>query len=289
MDKTMLGNRDLVLHTKGCVCYEDIRVTSPTAKKLAQVMNRTVTELDAEDLRGVTKIPLYALTHCKTIKSVTLPDGVTSVGERAFFECSCLTSVVIPASVKTFGTYAFTNCSMLSQVTFAEGSTLGSITTATFANCTALESIKLPPSITSIGSTAFKGCSNLKCVDMTAYKSLDDFPTLENVSAFNGVPTDFKIRVREGLGDVIYNTNWSDYSANFEFVLVEDYYWCYTDNNEWVQVIDQEVAAATYNTSATCVCGRTHYYNYNGTDKVTNCPENHISIALSDANIYEVF
>ena len=64
-----------------------------------------------------------AFTHCKSLTSVSIPEGVTTIGNRAFAGCRSLTSVSIPESVTTIGNWAFDSCTPLTSVTIPEGVT----------------------------------------------------------------------------------------------------------------------------------------------------------------------
>ena len=44
----------------------------------------------------VTSIGGAAFEGCRSLKSITIPDGVTSIGNYAFEGCSSLTSITIP-------------------------------------------------------------------------------------------------------------------------------------------------------------------------------------------------
>lgn len=68
-------------------------------KKFTQMVDGSVSELTAEDLKGVTSIRNYAFGFCSGLTSITIPDSVTSIGNNAFYYCSSLTSVTIPDSV----------------------------------------------------------------------------------------------------------------------------------------------------------------------------------------------
>ena len=85
--------------------------------KLAKVVDRSVTEITAEDLEGVTQIGTYAFYTCRMLQKVTIPNSVTSISERAFASCSNLTSIEIPASVTKIDTYAFYSCRGLTSIT----------------------------------------------------------------------------------------------------------------------------------------------------------------------------
>lgn len=75
--------------------------------KLPSLVDRTVTEITEDDLRGATKISSYAFYKCEKLVSVTIPEGVTEISERPFGECRALQKIVIPKSMAKFSNYAF--------------------------------------------------------------------------------------------------------------------------------------------------------------------------------------
>ena len=85
---------------------------------------------------------------------------VTRIGDRAFRVCRSLTSVTIPEGVTKIGVGAFTGCSSLTSVTMPEGVT--SIGDWAFSGCSLLASMAIPASVTSIGDSAFFGCDSLR-------------------------------------------------------------------------------------------------------------------------------
>lgn len=85
-------------------------------KKLTQVVDGSISELTAEDLKGTTSIRNYAFDSCSSLTSVTIPDSVTSIGTRAFSYCRRLTSVTIGNSVTSIGNNAFWGFSGLTSV-----------------------------------------------------------------------------------------------------------------------------------------------------------------------------
>lgn len=151
-------------------------------KKLTQVVDGSVSELTAEDLKGVTSIRNYAFNNCSGLTSVTIPDSVTSIGTSAFGYCSGLTIVTIPDSVTSIGASAFISCRRLTSIT-------------------------IPDSVTSISTSAFSGCRSLTSVIMLSTTP----PTIESStlpSGFSGT-----ITVPAGTGATYKAaTNWSKYA-----------------------------------------------------------------------------
>lgn len=104
----------------------------------------------------VTKIQEQAFAKCKTISSVTIPEGVEEIGVSAFSYCSNLTYVSIPSTVKTMGYAAFYTCENLVKVEIAEGAS--EIGRYSFAYCEKLSDISIPDSIRIIDDGAFWDC-----------------------------------------------------------------------------------------------------------------------------------
>jgi hypothetical protein len=69
----------------------------------------------------VTSIGRSAFAHCRSLTSITIPDGVTSIGQNAFQTCVSLTSITIPDSVTSIGSSAFHTCWSLTTIEVGAG------------------------------------------------------------------------------------------------------------------------------------------------------------------------
>ena len=79
------------------------------SSKLSQVIDRSITELTAEDFGGTTKIGRSSLAFCTKLKSFTLPETVVEIDIDAFTQCSSLENIIIPDSVQKINGGAFQN------------------------------------------------------------------------------------------------------------------------------------------------------------------------------------
>ena len=100
--------------------------------------------------------------------------NVTSIGDFAFSQCKSLITITIPEGVTIIKEYAFRECHSLKQVILPN--TLNTIENEAFRYCTALTSITIPSSVTSIGDDAFEYCSSINAVyisDIVAWCNID--------------------------------------------------------------------------------------------------------------------
>lgn len=141
---------------------------------------KTYFGLDADFITdGMMSTPSWAY-DCS---EVNIPEGVTSLGEYCFSACYALTSITLPEGVVSLGE----SC---------------------FEMCISLTSIVLPESVTSIGMTCF-----YECVSLTLATVLPATPPTLGASAFDGVHTSFKIKVRSPyVDDYKAATNWYYYA-----------------------------------------------------------------------------
>ncbi|MDY4710936.1 MAG: leucine-rich repeat protein [Ruminococcus bromii] len=105
-----------------------------------------------------------AFENCKSLTSVTIPDGVTGIGESAFCNCTSLTSITISDSVKGIGNWAFCGCTNLTDIKIPGSVTW--ISNWAFIGCTSLTSITISDSVTWIGERAFYNCTSLENIDI---------------------------------------------------------------------------------------------------------------------------
>ncbi len=96
---------------------------------------------------------------CKSLTSISIPEGVTVIGSYAFDGCYNLSDVTIPSTITEIGGYAFYNCSALTNISIPDCVT--SIGGYSFNGCKSLVAIKIPSALTSLGSAAFQNCSSL--------------------------------------------------------------------------------------------------------------------------------
>lgn len=158
------------------------------AKKL-YVNGELITDLSVPDT--VTKVQNYAFYNCSSLTSVTMPDGVSGVGDYAFTYCSNLTSITIGNGMLRIGSGAFGVCKKLNSVTIGS---VNNIDYSAFGNCTSLKKVRI---------------------------ERESAPTLQNVNAFEGVPTDciFEVHNRDSY---VNGTNWSELVNTYTFIEIEE-------------------------------------------------------------------
>jgi hypothetical protein len=74
-------------------------------------INRSITEITAKDLEGITRIGDYAFFNCSYLINIEIPETVTSVGNYAFASCRQLNNLYFP-NASSFGCLVISSCSM---------------------------------------------------------------------------------------------------------------------------------------------------------------------------------
>lgn len=195
----------------------------------AKMVDRSITEVTAEDLAGLTNIERYAFAGCSYLSTISLPDtinwigfeafngatrlsniiipnNVHYIGQSAFRSCEKFTSIVIPDKLSTLLSYTLANCTGLMSVTL--GNNLTKIENRAFEACNNLQSIIIPDSITSIDTFVFSYCG-IKTTSGTTYTILATTPPTIQSSTFNKAKIN-KIIVPKGTGAAYKAaTNWS--------------------------------------------------------------------------------
>ena len=200
----------------------------------AQLVDKSMTSVSEEDLKGITTIGNYAFYYCDRLTSIIIPSSVTSIGDYAFYGCYSLTNATIPNSVTRINTYAFYSCRSLTSITIPDGVTL--IGWYAFQDCSNLTNVTISDSVTTIGGKAFSDCENLmnviigngvQNIDSLAFSSCGTAtesgttymilattpPTIQSIT-FRQAKIN-KIIVPKGTLDAYKSaTNWSTYADN---------------------------------------------------------------------------
>ena len=113
---------------------------------------------------AVVEIGEGAFYHCRSIKSVEIPDSVEVVGEEAFAYCSGLEELRLGAGIKKIEDWAFWRCRSLKRVEIP--GSVESVGEGAFCKCSELEELHLRAGIKKIEDSAFDSCESLKSVEI---------------------------------------------------------------------------------------------------------------------------
>jgi hypothetical protein len=143
--------------------------SEPTSGKslFAQLVNRSITEVTTDDLKGITDIGSYAFYSCSNLMSITIPDHVRHAYSNAFADCYKLTSISIPNSMTEIAYSMFSNCVKLTNITIGNGVSI--IYNNAFAACSSNTELggtytiltTIPPTL---GSNTFNGAKINKII-----------------------------------------------------------------------------------------------------------------------------
>ena len=99
-------------------------------------------------LAGVTSIGDNAFISCRTLTSITIPDGVTSIERNTFYSCRPLTSITIPQSVTNIGGNAFYYCSSITKYDFSRSKSIPTLSyTSAFSDINKICKIIVPDNL----------------------------------------------------------------------------------------------------------------------------------------------
>lgn len=171
--------------------------------KLAQVADETITELEAEDLQGVTFIKDSLFYNCRQLGKISLPEGITKIGNSVFGAKSGLSinrEFHIPKSLIETGGIAFIDVSQVTvyyagnltewcSISFArqQGSPLISNNSHLYVNNNELiqGDIIIPNEISTIPASAFYALADIKNVNTnnvrTIRRSAFSHASVENI------------------------------------------------------------------------------------------------------------
>lgn len=198
------------------------------SSKLPSLIDRSVTEITAEDMGDITEIGQYAFYGCNKLVRFEMPTSVTKTGKYAFSLCSSLEIV----NITDLGawcniTHNDTSANPLGATTKAKlylnnAIVSGNIVVPSTATQTALHcfwrqsqitGVTFEGDITSIANGLVGYCDALEYVDFSSCTSV---PTLANKNAFSSVPTTCKVIVPDSLySSWIAATNWASLSVTF--------------------------------------------------------------------------
>lgn len=151
----------------------------------AQIVDKSVTNVTAGDLKGATYIGYDAFRSCSRLTNITIPNSVESISSSAFYGCSSLTNITIPNSVTSISDFVFRDCSSLTSITIPNSVTR--INYSAFYDCSSLTSIVIPNSVTSIEFNTFSGCSSLTSI------TIPNSVTIIGSSAFSRCSTNTEL------------------------------------------------------------------------------------------------
>lgn len=114
---------------------------------------------------GLTKIGSGAFAGCESLAVVDLPSSLTELGDRAFLRCESLVDVGLPRSVTRLGDYAFAGCGSLERVGISGVTDIG---TGAFSLCRSLSDVELSSELETVGDSAFYRCDSLTSVKLPA-------------------------------------------------------------------------------------------------------------------------
>ena len=172
----------------------------------------------------VTEIDDAAFRNCRTLTSITIPEGIVRIGKLAFAECSSLTSITIPKTVtqiesgrvdigeNVYYGHLFTHCPSLTSIVVEAGNPKykttqngkGIIDKISNTLIAGDQTTVIPKGVTCIGSFAFASCDALTSITIPdSVTSIRDDAFYE-CRALTSVTIDSKIANRLALPFLTY-------------------------------------------------------------------------------------
>ena len=108
------------------------------------MVDRSITEVKAEDLQGITSIGTEAFDWCIKLTSIELPDNIITIGDYAFGHCSSLKTITIPKNVVSIRDNAFTSCVGLVSIYLLNKDRIVTLGNYLFNDCHKLQNIYVP-------------------------------------------------------------------------------------------------------------------------------------------------
>lgn len=100
------------------------------------LVDRSIMEVTAEMLDGVTKIGDSAFQICLSLESIVIPNTVTNIDSGAFQFCTSLRSISIPENIIQIAPSAFYDCSTCTEVIYKGH--VPNILNSVYATCRAI-------------------------------------------------------------------------------------------------------------------------------------------------------
>ena len=104
-----------------------------------------------------TKIALYAFSHIRSVKSITLGEKIKEIENFAFLGDSNLEEIKLNNTLEWIGEGSFMDCINLKDFTIP--SSVTKIGLEAFANCQSLRNITIPSNVLSLGSYVFRNAN----------------------------------------------------------------------------------------------------------------------------------
>ena len=176
--------------------------TEPPYASFRALVDRSITEVTAEMLEGVTKIGKYAF-YASTLRTCELPNTISYIDEAAFMNCLQLQIVQLNEGITAINDEAFRDCRSITSIIFP--SSLTYTYAFAFAGCSHIEKVIFKGNTVAFNRSQFSSCNAIAFYDMRYFTSV---PTLSSTLGL-GHATGCKLIVPDALYDTWKAaTNW---------------------------------------------------------------------------------